>query len=102
MNKNDGKKSLVAAGRDKAQGLTPGVPDYQIAVARRGYHGLYIEFKTAEGTTSPAQNRMRVALEAQGYLVIICRSLEAFGKCLAWYLGPLYLLKWQDLTGYSP
>lgn len=95
MNKNDGKKNEVAAGLDKAQGLTPGVPDWQLAVARQGYHGLFIEFKTTEGVTSPAQDLMHEALRLQGYLVREVRSLQEFGRILQWYLGPsLYLCKW--------
>lgn len=95
MNKNDGKKTEVAGARDKAQGLTPGVPDWQLAVARRGYHGLYVEFKTLSGSASPAQKLMHKALELQGYCVAIIRTLADFGKLLQWYLGPLYKLTWQ-------
>lgn len=88
MNKNDGKKTERAAGIDKAQGLTPGVPDWQLAVARRGYSGLFVEFKTLTGNPSEAQLAMHPQLEAQGYLVVIIRTLPAFCQLLRWYLGP--------------
>lgn len=103
MNKNDGKKGKRAAGRDKAQGLTPGVPDWQLAVARQQYHGLLVEFKTHTGTASNAQKIHHQRLREQGYLVIIIRSLEAFGRLLQWYLGPgLYLCHWPKLTTETP
>lgn len=95
MCKNDGKKKAGAARRDMAQGLTPGVPDWQLTVAGRGYHGLLVEFKTLTGKASPAQKLMHKALELQGYYVVIITTLPDFGKLLAWYLGPkVYRLTW--------
>lgn len=88
MNKNDGKKSKRAAGSDKKKGLTPGVPDWQLAIPAQGYCGLFVEFKTEAGTLSDAQLEMHPALQAQGYLVVIIRSLLEFQNLLSWYLGP--------------
>ena len=42
---NEGKRSIRAGARLKAQGLKRGVPDNHLPVARGGYIGLYIELK---------------------------------------------------------
>lgn len=88
MNKNDGKKNIVAASLDKAQGLTPGVPDWQLAVASKGFYSLFVEFKTLTGTLSDAQKEMHAQLTSQGHLVKVVRTLAEFCRLLYWYLGP--------------
>lgn len=64
---NGGARTLRTAGRLKAEGVRPGVPDVLCPVPRGGYVGLAIEFKRPGGTTSPAQASWLAALAAEGW-----------------------------------
>ena len=69
---NGGQRSAATAGRLKAEGVVPGVPDL-FAPA----WGLWIEMKRAKGgVVSPEQKRMIKALESVGYCVLVCRGCE--------------------------
>lgn len=53
---NGGKRDKVTAKkRLKAEGVKPGVPDVFLPVARKGFHGLYIEMKWGENVPSDEQ-----------------------------------------------
>jgi len=70
---NGGKRGKAEAGRFKAQGVKPGVPDICLPVARFGWHGLYIELKRTNGSKVSAEQKWWLAmLEAQGYKAIVC------------------------------
>lgn len=71
---------------DKSQGVKPGVPDLCLPVARRGYHGLYIEMKTENGRTSDAQDWWIEQLNAQGYFAEVCHGWQSAVKVIEWYL----------------
>lgn len=86
MINNAGQKNKVTANLDKAKGLTAGIPDTQLAMAKRGYNGLFVEFKTEKGVLSSEQKNVITQLEQEGYLVIICRCLEEFKDFIEWYL----------------
>lgn len=72
------------------EGLTKGVADLELNIARGGYHGLKIEMK--QGTTiykagkavntrtyqRPEQRAWQAAVEAQGYKYIVVRTFEEF------------------------
>ena len=42
---NGGSRNEIEAANLKRQGVKAGVPDLALPVARKGYHGLYIEMK---------------------------------------------------------
>lgn len=70
------------------QGLKPGVPDLFLPVARRGFHGLFVEMKRRRGAkVSPQQRDRADRLTAQGYLVRICPGWDAARADLCHYLG---------------
>ncbi len=46
---NEGKRSMIAGVRLKAIGMRAGVPDYQLPVANKQWHGLWIEMKLIDG-----------------------------------------------------
>ena len=66
---NAGKRGLVGGNRSQLEGLRAGVPDLQLDVARRGYHGLRIEMKQGAGKLSEDQREHASFLLAQGYHV---------------------------------
>ncbi len=71
----------------KMTGLTPGAPDVLIMCPHGQYHGLVIEFKSALGTLSVVQKQMLERLAERGYLVCVCRSLEAAVNVVQDYFG---------------
>ena len=69
---NGGQRSAATAGRLKAEGVVPGVPDLFVPA-----WGLWIEMKRAKGgVVSPEQKRMIKALESVGYCVLVCRGAD--------------------------
>lgn len=64
------------AGKMKAEGVRAGVPDLCLAVARNGFHGLYIEMKSADGVVRPHQTEVMKYLESAGYRVVVCYGAD--------------------------
>ena len=71
---NGGKRDKVTAAILRKEGLQPGVPDLLIAVARKGYHGLFIELKTLKGELSVMQKQLSNVLIREGYQVSVCKG----------------------------
>lgn len=69
---NGGARHIAVAGKLKAEGVKRGVPDIFLPLARRGYHGLFIEMKSAKGRTSPEQRKWIDGLRLNGYVVAVC------------------------------
>lgn len=84
---NGGLRSKATAGRLKAEGVKPGVPDVCLPVARKGYHGLYIEMKAAKGKLSDNQKVWIEALLKQGYHVVTCYGFNEAADVISDYLG---------------
>ena len=79
--------SIGAAARMKRQGMTKGIPDICLPVARRGCHGLYIELKRSNGgKASPEQAACIQFLNEQGYRAEICHGWRAAVEVIEWYL----------------
>jgi hypothetical protein len=87
---NGGARSERTAGRLKAEGVKPGVPDLVWPVARGPHHGLFLEMKKLDGHASKVQREWHEALLAQGYFVVTCQGAEAAFKVVMhyWSLGP--------------
>ena len=83
---NGGKRSEVEAAHLKMQGVKRGVPDLFLPVARQGYHGLFIEMKTAKGVVSPFQREWLNDLADQGYYATVCRGADEAKKVIEAYL----------------
>lgn len=90
---NGGARHIAVAVKLKAEGVKPGVPDTCLPVARRGYHGCYIEMKSSDGRVSPEQKERLTALAADGYAVTVARDWTDAAAFLAWYLDSLPLLR---------
>lgn len=71
----------------KRTGVKSGVPDMVLPVARRGYHGLYIELKRRKGgKVSVNQKMWLLQLEKQGYLTKVCHGADEAIALLESYL----------------
>lgn len=69
---NGGGRSKASAGRLKAEGVVPGIPDLFIPAK-----GLWIEMKRVKGgALSPEQKAMMQYLEEVGYRAIVCKGAE--------------------------
>ena len=88
---NGGKRSKAEAGRFKAMGVKPGVPDLFLPVPLYGFHGVFIEMKRSKGgTVSEAQQEWMDALRKQGYAVEVCHGWEPAKEILLQYLTGRY------------
>lgn len=54
----------------KAEGASAGFPDISVLIARGGYHGLFIELKTAKGRLQDNQKEWLKNLNNAGYLAL--------------------------------
>lgn len=45
---NEGKRTIIGGRLLKMIGLTKGLPDYQVLISNKNWHGLFIEMKTLE------------------------------------------------------
>jgi rhodanese-related sulfurtransferase len=85
---NGGWRSKATAGKLKAAGVKPGVPDMFIATARPPYHGLFIEMKREKGgQLSPYQKIWLANLRAGGYRAEVCAGAEAAKAVITDYLA---------------
>lgn len=88
---NEGKRTGRQGKALHDAGLKRGVPDLCLPVARGGYHGLYIELKTANGRPSEAQYWWIEHLKLQGYFAVVCHGYDNTVRMLEWYLQGMEL-----------
>lgn len=69
---NGGARDAVTGAQLQAAGVKAGVPDVCLPVARKGWHGLFIELKVKGRAPRPNQASWLDALTAQGYLAVLC------------------------------
>ena len=70
----------------KAEGMKRGVPDLFLPVARRGFHGLFIEMKIIGGVLSEEQKEFLAFAAEQHYLDKVCYNADEATETLEWYL----------------
>ena len=83
---NEGKRKPWTGARMKAEGLKKGVPDICLPVPRNGYHGLYIEMKSAGGKLRKEQKEWLERLGRNGYLAVTCHGFEEARDLILAYL----------------
>jgi len=74
-------------GQRMEPGLRSGVPDLFLPVARRGYHGFYIELKCGDNKPSESQQEWIRILSAEGYFcAVIWNDANEVINLIQWYL----------------
>lgn len=85
---NGGKRGMTEAIRFKRAGVKAGIPDIIIPVARKEYHGLFIELKRKVGSnTSDNQKWWIERLNAEGFRAVICFGFEEAVLAIEDYFG---------------
>jgi hypothetical protein len=83
---NGGKRNRSEAIRLKREGVKRGVPDVCLCVARKGYHGFYLELKVDYNKPTEDQEKFLQRLEANGYKTEWTRSLDEALEMIDEYL----------------
>jgi hypothetical protein len=95
---NGGYREKREAWALKGQGVQPGVPDIVIPIARKPYHGLYIELKRQSGgVISSAQEWWLKQLVMQNYRAKVAKGFE---EALREVLNYLSLPKWEPINEF--
>lgn len=84
---NGGKRPRGEAGKLKALGTKPGYPDLTLPRLNQGWRGLAVELKSSTGTVSSYQQEWLDAFADDGWLVVVCRSLDEFTGATMLYLN---------------
>lgn len=92
---NGGARTPATAGKLKAEGVKPGVPDIDCPVARGGWFGLRIEMKRPGETTTPAQADWLYQLKREGYQTALHTTAEGAWAELCAYLDQPRTLTYQ-------
>ena len=96
---NGGYRSKATAGKLKAEGVKPGVPDLHLPVPRGPTRSLYLEMKRQKGGhLSDAQKWWRDALMAQGHHV---QRVDGFEHARITLLAYLALPRGPDLPPFT-
>ena len=72
--------------RMKAEGVKAGVSDTFLSVPRKGFHGLYIEFKWGKNTLSAEQEAFILIAKQFGYATAVVYSFDEFVETINKYL----------------
>jgi hypothetical protein len=83
---NGGQRNVIVASKLKAEGVLSGVPDLHIPIAKKGYHGLYIEMKAGKNKPTVNQIEIMEKLTNEGYLCKVCYCFDEFEKIVNDYL----------------
>lgn len=85
---NGGSRHIAEAAKFKRMGVSKGYPDLTIPIARKSYHGLYIELKRKEGgVMSPEQKDWLAFLNAEGNLALRANGFQEAANIIEDYLG---------------
>lgn len=80
-----GRRYSPEAIKLKKEGLTPGMLDINWPLAKRGYHGLWVEMKVGKNTLTDEQAEMKQLLEQQGNYCVVCYSYQDAIRVIEWY-----------------
>jgi hypothetical protein len=86
---NGAHKSKAGAAKFKREGLRRGVPDLFLPLARKGFHGLFIEMKREKKAVISHQQRDWLDyLASQGYYTALCFGAHEAIHEINGYLAP--------------
>lgn len=86
---NGGARHPAVAAKLKREGVKKGIPDTLFPVARGGFIGLAIEFKSEGGNPSKEQRERITKLQKDGWCVILCWDWQAAARSVQGYAGML-------------
>lgn len=84
---NGGSRNKLEAVKLKREGVKAGVPDLFVPVARRGFHGLFIEMKYGKNKTTAKQDEWLNDLNREGYLAKVCHGYREAVELLEYYFS---------------
>ena len=84
---NGGDRTASERVRLHQEGVMAGMPDLCVLEACGGFHGLFIEMKTATGRQSNEQKALQLTLNAKGYLCVVARSADEGFETIKRYLN---------------
>ena len=74
LNRNIAMRSM---NKLKSEGLTKGMPDLFLPVAKNGFYGLFIEMKRVKNSVVSKEQKEKIeALNNQGYKAVVCKGFE--------------------------
>lgn len=82
---NGGLRDVAVGAQLKREGLKPGVSDYAMLTARRGYFGFVLELKVRPNKPEPDQVAFLNWCRANGYFATWCYGWTRAVDYLAWY-----------------
>jgi hypothetical protein len=84
---NGDLRHKATAGKLKAAGVKPGVPDIFLPWPANGYHGLFIEMKVGKNKPSAEQIDYLEWLTGCGYLAQVVNGFDEAKEILCKYVG---------------
>lgn len=86
---NGGKRDIKTASMMKAEGVKAGTSDIVIPIARRSFHGFFLEMKKPgeRSKESDKQKEFGAGVEAEGYFYAVCEHWEEAANLISWYMG---------------
>ena len=84
---NGGDRTASERVRLHGEGVLAGMPDLCVLEACGGFHGLFVEMKTATGQQSKEQKALQLQLNNRGYLCTVARSAADGFEMIKEYLN---------------
>ena len=84
---NGGKRDKMQKIWMWQEGLEAGVLDMMLAVAKQGFHGLFLEMQVKPNKLTDDQKKWKANLEAQGYKCEVAWTSEEAITIILKYLG---------------
>ena len=84
---NGGDRTASERVRLHSEGVLAGMPDLCVLEAKNGFHGLFVEMKTATGQQSKEQKALQLQLNNRGYLCTVARSAAEGFEIIEGYLN---------------
>lgn len=84
---NEQRAGNRAAGYMVRLGMSPGFPDVYCFLARKGFNGFAIEFKTESGSQNSHQIKWQERLEKENNIYLVLREITIAVKLIEWYIS---------------